>query len=259
MEDLWVDGHSTLNGTNDRIPLDVAANLHSSLRLIHVHRLVLRVFSLRDPTPEVLTMSPRILTIGHSNHSIDHFVHLLRSHDVAAVADVRSAPFSRYAPQFNKEALREELHQADIGYVFLGKELGARSSDRSCYVDGRVRYSRLAEPALFKSGIDRLLRGARERLIAITCTEKDPLDCHRTLLVTRALVEAGATVDHVLAGGGIETNDEAMSRLLDERGLGQPDLFRSSEEILEEALRLQELEIAYVDPELVPTATESPA
>lgn len=205
-------------------------------------------------------MSPRILTIGHSTHSIEHFVDLLRAHDVSAVADVRSAPFSRYAPQFNKEPLKEALNRARIAYVFLGKELGARSSDRSCYVDGRVQYSRLAKTQLFKSGVDRLLRGADERRIAIMCTEKDPLDCHRTLLVTRAIVDAGATVDHVLADGRLESNNDAMTRLLDKQGLGQPDLFRTADELLEEALRIQEHEIAYVDPELVPTpATETTA
>jgi uncharacterized protein (DUF488 family) len=205
-------------------------------------------------------MSPRILTIGHSNHSIEHFVHLLRAHDVSAVADVRSAPASRYAPQFNKEMLKADLRDSGIEYVFLGKELGARSTDRSCYVDGQVQYSRLARTDLFKAGIERLLNGARAQLLAIMCTEKDPLDCHRTLLVTRALVDAGATVDHILAEGRIETNDDAMTRLLEVQGLGQPDLFRSASEQLEEALRLQERAIAYVDPALAPTsATETPA
>ena len=204
-------------------------------------------------------MSPRILTIGHSNHSIERFVELLRSHDVSAVGDVRSAPFSRYAPQFNKEPLKESLQQARIGYVFLGKELGARSTDRSCYVDGRVQYARLAETELFKSGVERLLRGAEERLVSIMCTEKDPLDCHRTLLVTRALLDAGAIVEHVLPDGNLESNDAAMQRLLDKKGFGQPSLLESIDQQLDEALRLQEREIAYVDPELAPVATEQSA
>lgn len=198
-------------------------------------------------------MSPRILTIGHSNHGIEHFISLLRSHDVSAVADVRSAPFSRYAPQFNKEALQESLRNAEIGYVFLGKELGARTSDRSCYINGQVQYSLLAKTELFRSGIDRLLRGAEDARIAVMCTEKDPLDCHRTLLVTRALVDAGVIVDHVLADGRVESNDEAMARLLEKQGV-QPDLFRSSDELLAEALQQQERAIAYVDQELVQSA-----
>lgn len=193
-------------------------------------------------------MSPRILTIGHSNHSADHFVELLRAHHVAAVADVRSAPFSRYTPQFNKQALKEHLDRAGIGYVFLGRELGARTSDRSCYVDGRVQYALLAQTDAFEAGLRRLLRGAEERQVAVMCTEKDPLDCHRTVLITRALVSAGATVDHILGDGLLESNDQTMLRLVERQGLGQPDLFRSSEEVLEEALHRQELAIAYVKP-----------
>lgn len=198
-------------------------------------------------------MTTRILTVGHSNHSIERFIELLQEHDVSAVADVRSAPFSRFASQFNKAALQESLREAGIGYVFLGKELGARTSDRSCYVDGQVQYALLAKTELFRSGIDRLLHGAEEQRIAIMCTEKDPLDCHRTLLVTRALIDAGATVDHVLADGRLESNDEAMARLLEKQGL-QQDLFRSPDELLHEALQQQERVIAYVDQELVQSA-----
>lgn len=205
-------------------------------------------------------MTPRILTIGHSNHGIEHFVALLRSHDVSAVADVRSAPFSRYAPQFNRETLKTDLGVAGIEYVFLGKELGARPLDKSCYFQGRVQYARLARTDFFKAGIERLLTLAQQQRVALVCAEKDPLDCHRTLLVTRALVDAGAAVAHILADGRIEANDEAMARLLELHGLGQPDLFRSVTEQLEEAMQLQEGAIAYVDSTLASTAaTEQPA
>jgi uncharacterized protein (DUF488 family) len=199
-------------------------------------------------------MTLRILTVGHSNHDAEHFVALLRRHGVSAVADVRSAPFSRFSPQFNKDALKKTLQQDGISYVFLGKELGARSQDHSCYVDGQVQYSLLAKTELFCSGIERLLRGAEGEQIAVMCTEKDPLDCHRTLLVTRELVAAGAEVAHVLADGRVESNAEAMARLLEKQGLKQPDLFRSAEERLEEALHRQEQLIAYVDQDLLEPA-----
>lgn len=198
-------------------------------------------------------MTTHILTVGHSNHSIERFIELLDEHAVSAVADVRSTPFSRYAPQFSKEALQESLRHAEIGYVFLGKELGARTSDRSCYINGQVQYSLLAKTELFRSGIDRLLRSADDERIAVMCTEKDPLDCHRTVLVTRVLVDAGVIVDHVLADGRLESNHEAMTRLLEKQGI-QPDLFRSSDELLAEALQQQERAIAYVDRELVQLA-----
>lgn len=203
-------------------------------------------------------MSLRVLTVGHSNHTIDHFVGLLRAHEVAAVADVRSAPVSKYAPQFDKVALKAALGQVDIEYAFLGRELGARTSDRSCYVDGRVQYPLLARTETFKAGIARLLAGAEEHCVATMCSEKDPLDCHRTLLVARALIDGGSSVDHILADGRLESNDHAMARLLEQKGLDKPDLFRTPDELLEEALHLQEQRIAYVDQNLVqPAARET--
>src|SRR4051794_8116259 len=99
------------------------------------------------------------MTIGHSTHSAARFVELLRQHHVTAVADVRSSPYSRHVPQFNRETLRSMLRENEIHYVFLGKELGARSTDPSCYVDGRVQYGRLATTSEFMEGIARILAG----------------------------------------------------------------------------------------------------
>src|SRR5262249_40063791 len=140
-----------------------------------------------------------VFTIGHSTHSSEGFLALLRLHGVTAVGDVRSAPYSRFNPQFNRETLSESLRRADIKYVFLGEALGARSKDSSCYVNGRVQYRCLARTDLFKGGIERVARGAEEYAIALMCAEKEPLDCHRTLLVSRALVERGLVVRHILA------------------------------------------------------------
>src|SRR5437870_5320444 len=97
-----------------------------------------------------------VLTIGHSTHSMDAFIALLRQHGVTALADVRSAPFSRFNPQFNKEALKHSLKAHGIKYVFLGRELGARSPDRACYENGRVQYARLARTESFHAGLDRV-------------------------------------------------------------------------------------------------------
>ena len=205
-------------------------------------------------------MTGEILTVGHSNHPEAKFIDLLRTHDVSAVADVRSTPFSRFSPQFSKDALREALREAGVGYVFLGRELGARSSDPSCYVDGQVRYPLLAQTQLFRQGIDRLLRGAQEERIAVMCSEKEPLDCHRTVLVAAALVEAGVAVRHILADGRVETHGEAMDRLLEMHRLHNPELTRSRQERLQEALERQERQIAYTDPDLAqPAAAEAPA
>jgi uncharacterized protein (DUF488 family) len=188
-----------------------------------------------------------VLTIGHSTHSLKVFLDLLRRHSVTAVADVRSSPYSRFNPQFNKETLEGDLKKQGIKYVFMGRELGGRSDDPTCYENGRVKYSLLAQTELFNSGIERLIRGANDYRIALMCAEKDPLQCHRTLLVARALVERGVDVEHILANGKLEFHQAAMERLLDIVGLPHEDLFRSREELVSEALALKEEQVAYVN------------
>ena len=193
-----------------------------------------------------------IYTIGHSTHASDVFLALLRQHAVTAVADVRSAPYSRFNPQFNKETLCDTLGAKGIQYGFLGRELGARSEDRTCYEDGRVQYGRLARTALFQSGLDRVLRGAASYRLALLCAEKEPLACHRTLLVGRALEARGAALVHIHGDGGLETQAEALVRLLAALGMPGADLFKTREELVEEACARQEARIAYVDPGLRP-------
>ena len=187
-----------------------------------------------------------VLTIGHSTHSLEAFVALLRQHSVTALADVRSAPFSRFNPQFNKEALERGLKAHGIEYLFLGRELGARSDDRSCYENGRVQYARLARTELFRKGIERVVRGVNDYRGALMCAEKEPLECHRTLLVARALAERGVVVEHILADGRLESDEATMERLFDVVGLPHQDLFRSRDELIAKALVRQEERVAYV-------------
>lgn len=198
--------------------------------------------------------SPRLLTVGHSSHPIAKFLGLLDKHAVTTVADVRSAPYSQFAPQFSREPLRSALRGAGIKYVFLGRELGARSADPSCYENGRVRYDRIARTDLFEVGIDRLIQGIDRERVAILCTEKDPLDCHRTLLVARALVERGVTVEHILADGALESYEDSMLRLLDKTGQPPPDFFTTLDDRVSQALKVQEERIAYVDRSLASAA-----
>ncbi len=195
-----------------------------------------------------------ILTIGHSTHTLGKFVGLLKLHSVTALADVRSSPFSRYNPQFNRDVLKRELKSHGIKYVFLGRELGARSDDPACYENGRVQYERLALTALFREGLDRLTRGLNRFRIALMCAEKEPLTCHRTLLVATSLVERGLEVVHILADGSPEPHTQTMARLLDLVGLPQQDLFRTRSELIEEARALQEARVAYVDADLAAEA-----
>ena len=194
---------------------------------------------------------PTIFTIGHSIHPIERFLDLLEMNGITAVADVRSSPFSRHNPQFNKDMLPKDLKQRDIAYVFVGKELGARSEDSSCYERGKIRYGRLADTSIFKAGIERVLSGARKYRVALMCAEKEPLDCHRTLLVSRALEQRGVSILHILPDGSTEPQPRTMCRLLDLTGLPQVDMFYSHEQLIERACEMREEKIAYVDESLI--------
>src|SRR6185436_7359935 len=114
-------------------------------------------------------MMHTVLTIGHSTHEFELFSELLLLHGVTAIADVRSKPYSRLCSQFNREALKAQLQKKQIAYVFLGKELGARSEDPNCYLNGRVQYRKLAETQLFKEGLQRVVVGSKSSRIALLC------------------------------------------------------------------------------------------
>ena len=190
-----------------------------------------------------------IYTIGHSTHEIENFVALLKQYRINAVADVRSVPYSHRQPHFNREHLTGVLKAHGIAYVFLGKELGARSEDPSCYEKGRVKYRLLAKTPLFRSGIERIRNGSRRKTIALMCAEKDPLDCHRSILVARELVEAGSDIAHVLVNGQLEPHSDTVGRLLKKLRLPEQDMFRTAEELMERAHATQEGRIAYVKEE----------
>jgi len=159
-----------------------------------------------------------VWTVGHSNHPIGHFLELLAGAGITAVADVRSQPWSRRHPQFARGPLARSLAGAGIAYVFLGSELGARTSDRAAWHDGRVDYERLATMAGFKAGLDRVVTGAASHRIALMCAEREPLDCHRTILVSRRLVAHGVDVTRPLADGTQETHEQTERRLLTRTG-----------------------------------------
>ena len=200
----------------------------------------------------------RIFTVGHSTHAAEAFVALLRTHGVTAVADVRSAPYSRFNPQFNRETLARALEAQGIRYVFLGRELGARPDDPACYEDGRVRYARLARTALFRGGLDRVVDGARRHRLALTCAERDPLDCHRTILVARELARRGLDVAHILADGRLEPHAATLDRLLARQGLTQPQLFASPEERIEQAYDARAANLAYAREDAADPERETP-
>ena len=184
-----------------------------------------------------------IYTIGHSNHSIEHFVSLVKQAGVSAIADVRSSPYSRYNGQFNKEPLKETLRREGVQYVFVGKELGARPQDKSCYHEGIAEYALIEKSALFKKGIDRVIQGAETFCIALMCAEKEPLNCHRTVLISRNLASEGIEIRHILDDGKIEYHSETEKRLLKLTNQESADLFAG--DTLERAYEIRGREICF--------------
>lgn len=186
-----------------------------------------------------------VFTVGHSNLEFAKFVRLLKQHRIEAVADVRSSPYSQYNPQFNREPLQRALREHGIAYVFLGEELGARRSEPECYVNGRADYSLIAKMPAFIRGLDRLIRDAAKKRIAMMCAEKDPLDCHRCILVSPPLLKRGINVQHIHDDGTLESQEQAERRLAQMFDLTERELFRSTGEIVAEAYRRQGEKIAY--------------
>jgi uncharacterized protein (DUF488 family) len=195
-----------------------------------------------------------IYTVGHSTKTFDELVSLLRLHEITAIADVRSQPYSRLNPQFNKESFRAALKECGLSYVFLGDELGARSPDPNCYIDGKVRYELLAQTTAFKTGLERLQTGASKFRVAMMCAEKEPLICHRTILVSRHLYDRGFNIRHILGTGDIEDHESSIIRLLKLLRLPDADMFRTRADIVAQAYTMQAERIAYGADEMTLTA-----
>lgn len=146
------------------------------------------------PTKKNLTL----YSIGHSNHPAERIVELLKGHDVAAVADIRVTPASRFSPQFNKAALAQSLETSGIAYLWLGETLGGRAKPKG---STPYTYEERAPKPEFQAGLDTLVAEAGRRRVAMLCSEREPMDCHRHHLVARALGERGVKVRHILADG----------------------------------------------------------
>ena len=187
----------------------------------------------------------KLFTIGHSNHELSELVRLLRMHEITAVADVRSSPFSARLQRFNKPVLKAALDQAGIAYVFLGNELGARRAEQDCYIGGQARYDLIARTPAFNEGIARVLKGIEKYRMTLLCAEKDPITCHRTILVCRELRRRDIEIDHILADGILESHSQLERRLRAQLGLDQPSLFETAAQQLEEAYNRQALKIEY--------------
>lgn len=173
-----------------------------------------------------------IKTIGHSNHPIGRFVDLLKAGGVEAVVDVRSAPYSRRFPQFGRERLAQALSAAGILYRYEGAALGGKPKDGA-------DYDTLAARPEFRAALDRLVAGAADTTLCLMCAEKEPLDCHRAVLVSRRLAERGVEIEHLLADGKRKPHVLLEAELLAASDKGIPDLFTTADD------RSQRLASAY--------------
>lgn len=191
-----------------------------------------------------------IFSIGHSTNQVNRFIELLQSAHITAVADVRTSPFSRHCPHFNKAELQSELRQAGIAYVFLGKELGGRPQSKDFYTEGVADYGKMKNSASFVDGLSRLINGAKKHRIALMCSEGHPLDCHRCLLVGRELDRQKITVQHILPNGKIVNQKQIEEELLALANKAEDDLFATKDERLEKAYSERSRKVAFVEPEL---------
>jgi uncharacterized protein (DUF488 family) len=173
-----------------------------------------------------------LFSIGHSNIPANRFVAMLQRTGVDAIADVRSTPHSRFCPWFSQKPLAAALSAAGIGYAAMGEALGGRPRDDRLYRFDVADYEAMALQPDYISGVARLLEAAARSRICLLCAEREPLDCHRCLLVARSLAERGVAVGHILHDGLIEAHAVTERRLLalDESSVPQTcDLFASGQ------------------------------
>lgn len=163
-----------------------------------------------------------IYTIGYGARDIGEFIAALKENDIHYLVDVRSRPYSRFKPDFSKDALSAHLENAAIRYVFMGDSLGGQPQDESCYVDGKVDYELVATSPFYHKGIERLQDAYRQQLpIAIMCSEGKPEQCHRSKLIANTLEERNISVMHIDENNQLISQHDVRLRY----SKGQPSLF----------------------------------
>jgi uncharacterized protein (DUF488 family) len=190
-------------------------------------------------------MSFDLFSIGHSNIPAERFIGLLRHAGVNAIADVRSTPFSRRFPWFSGKNLATTLAQHGMAYLACGEALGGRPRDAALYRNGVADYEAMARQSDFQIALDRLTAEDAQCRICLMCAEREPLDCHRCLLVARSLAERGLTIGHILHDGTVESHTATEQRLLALTGASD-DLFVTGQgERLAAAYRRRARAVAY--------------
>ncbi len=190
----------------------------------------------------------QLYTLGYSGLEIANFLALVARYNIDVICDVRSTPYSTYKPDFTRAAFKQHLNAAGVKYVFLGDKLGARPSDRRCYVDGQAVYEKIAQTALFNEGLARVHKGVKTLNLALVCSERDPIECHRTILVVNRLDNLRASTLHIHTDGATETQDALDERLVAHHRLTPPPLLckpGDQDDAIVEAYQMQSSAIAY--------------
>lgn len=184
-----------------------------------------------------------LYTIGHTNHPLGYFLELLQKYNINYLLDVRSTPFSQYTSQFNKDCISEFLQSNGIRYCHMGKFFGARPLDKNLYTkENYLDFEVMRSSVLFQKGMDNVIKGlSAGNNVVLMCTEKDPIDCHRAILVARGFSLHGIDVNHILPDGTLQSQGELDERLLDKYfpDRNQFSFFSNISEIPEEDLLIE--------------------
>ena len=192
-----------------------------------------------------------LFTIGHSNHSLENFKKILSDNNIHYVLDVRSIPRARFVPHFNEKQLSHYLNSINVNYANMGKYFGARQTQKEYYSqEGYLDFELFRESDLFQIGLNTTLKLLENSNVLLLCMERDPIDCHRAIMVGRGFELSRIKVNHILFDSTIITQDELNHRLLDKYfpARDQLSLFSNQEkdnELLIKAYRNRNKEVGY--------------
>ena len=169
-------------------------------------------------------MRGTLYSIGHGNKGIEQFIQELQSFDIQYLADVRSKPYSKWNPEYNQAPLKVRMREAGITYMYMGDVLGGIPVDSSCYTDGHIDYSKMAEKETFIKGLQRLITANDKQInLAVMCSESEPSMCHRSKLIGQELMKRGIMMNHIVGIGVVKSQQSIICEL--NKGYGLEDLF----------------------------------
>jgi len=175
-----------------------------------------------DAAPLMTEDHPPLFTIGYGARTLDEFLAVLKANRIEYLIDVRTAPFSKFKPEFSKDLLQHHVERVGLRYVFMGDTLGGQPRDPACHTDGKVDYEKVRAQLFFQAGMERLRKAfEQQRRAALMCSEGRPEDCHRSKLIGEALTAAGIPIQHIDENGEVLTQKQVIERLT----RGQMDLF----------------------------------